>query len=191
MKKLFLLSTRPWIYLSTLPFIALLIPTLIYNGESEGVWKLYPLIITLIFAICFILVYFFGAVFISTDEVEKFAVFGDRDSAILDKGKTLIIGRISKTRIKVCVFGNDGIPDIDYVKNDSTYEPIDIFLLRAKAVGTRATLVRIMEYFDIPKGDAEALTEDADSYEDEFLSVKALSDEFGRREIRITFKKTL
>ena len=192
MKKLYLLSTRPWIYLSEIPLTLLLIFAIQNNAEAAGVWHLYPLIITTILGMVFILLYFFKVLIISTDEVESFSIFQGRDSATLNKGKTLIIGKISEARIKVCVFGNDGAPpDIDYVKNDKEYTPIDIFLLRGKALGGAGTLVRIMNYFDIPAETARALTETDGVYEDEAVAVSSALDTLGNRELKITFKKTL
>ena len=191
MKKLYLLSTMPWIYLSEIPLVVLLIFALRYNAESEGVWQLYPLVITLILGITFILAYFLKMTVISTDEVESLTLLRGRDTATLNKGKALIIGRISKTRIKVCVFGNDGVPDIDFLKNDVDYQPIDIFLLRAKALGGDGTIIKIMQYFDTPENESRKLIENDGVYEDEAISVVSALDENDNREIRITFKKTL
>ena len=192
MKKLYLLSTRPWIYLSEIPLLLLLIFAIQNNEKADGVWKLYPLIITTVIGMIFILLYFFKLVIVSTDEVEVFTIFQGRDSATLNKGKTLIIAKISRARAKICIFGNDGAPpDIDYVKNDKYYTPLDIFLLRTKALGTDGTLVRIMKYFDVPKDTAKELTLNDGIYEDEAVSVSSALNNLGQREIKITFKKTL
>ena len=192
MKKLYLLCTKPWIYLSEIPLVVLLVLAIIFNNTVDGVWKLYPLIITTIVGILFILVYFFKVIILTTDEVEVFSVFTERDSATLNQGKTLIIGRISSQRIKVCVFGNDGKPpEFDFIEEGSDYTPIDIFLLRAKALGGVGTLVRIMGYFDIPTDEAKKLTNANGSYEDDLLSAVSSADAGGYQEIKITFKKTI
>ncbi len=192
MKKLYLLCTKPWIYLSEIPLIVLLVLAIIFNEAVDGVWKLYPLIITLILGILFILVYFFKVIILTTDEVEVFSVFTERDSATLNRGKSLIIGRISSGRIKVCVFGNDGKPpEFDFIEDGADYTPIDIFLLRGKALGGDGTLVRIMNYFDIPTEKAIKLTSADGEYEDEVLSATSVANSNGYQEIKITFKKTI
>ena len=193
MKKLYFLCTKPWIYLSEIPLIILLVLAIIFNPTADGVWKLYPLIITLIIGIIFILVYFFKVLILSQDELEIFSVFTERDSATLNLGKTIIMGKISPTRIKVCVFGNDGKPpQFDFIPEGADYTPVDIFLLRSKVLGGNGALVRIMNYFDVPADSAKKLTEDDGDYEDEILRLTSVKDAVtGYQEIKLTFKKTL
>lgn len=192
MKKLYFLCTKPWIYLSELPLVVLLVLAIIFNSSAEGVWKLYPLIVTLIIGIIFILVYFFKILILSTDEVEVFSVFTERDNSTLNRGKTLIIGRISPSRIKICVFGNDGKPpEFDFIPEGDDYTPIDIFLLRSKVLGGAMTLVRIMKYFDIPDTEAKKLVGGESAYEDDILRAVSTATADGYGEIKITFKKTI
>lgn len=193
MKKLYFLCTKPWIYLSEIPLIILLTLAIIFNPTADGVWKLYPLIITLVIGILFILVYFFKVIILSQDELEIFSVFTERDSATLNRGKTLIMGRISPTRIKLCVFGNDGKPpEFDFIAEGADYTPIDIFLLRSKALGGDGALVRIMNYFDVPTDSAKKLTQADGDYEDDVLKLTSVADAAtGYQEIKLTFKKTL
>ena len=193
MKKLYLLATRPWIYLSEIPLVALLVIAILQNGKSDGVFKLYPLITMLILGIILIFLYFFKTVVVSTEEVQVFSVFSHlRDGATLNKDKTLIIGKISGTRIKVCVYGNDGkLPEFDFIENGEDTAPLDIFLLRCKALGGNGTLVRIMKYFDIPTEQAEKLTLCDTVFEDDLLFAESLTGEGEYREIKIRFKKTI
>ncbi len=192
MKRLYFLCTKPWIYLSEIPLLLFLVFAIILNPKSDGVWKLYPLIITLIIGMLFILVYFFKVLILTTDELNLFSVFTERDSATLNKGKTLIIGRISPTRIKVCVFGNDGKPpQFDFIKVGEDFTPIDIFLLRAKALGGNGKLIRIMRYFELPDETARKLTEGDGEFESDILRVTSTACASGYQEIKITFKKTL
>ena len=191
MKKLYLLSTRPWIYISEIPLAVLFTLAAVFNGQADGVWKLYPLLIALGGVMIFILAYFFKVLIISTDEVESFSLMRGGEVATLNKGKTLIIGRISRTRIGVSVYGNDGTPDFDFIKNDADYKPIDIFLLRAKALGGTGAVKRIMKYFDIPEENAVELLAPGVSYDAAALSAVSEKNESGFCDIRITFKKTL
>ena len=188
-KKKYLFSTNPLMYLTEIPPIALLITCIIFNNRAVGDRKLYPLIIALSLAIIFIIVYLFRFIKISKEELRCIGPFSSHDTAIINKDKTLIITMLGHGRLRIALFGNDGQPPMfEGLRGEPS---IDIYLFRAKAVGTRRSVVSVLNYFGIPQEDAErAVLEEkySSDYEDVILSAERIED---IREIRVTFKKTL
>ena len=190
-KHIILSSTKLSMYLTELPLVVLLILTIRYNPHVTTPGKLYPLIVTLIIGMLFIYIYLFRLVMISTDEVRSIGRFSSRDSATLNEGKTLILTLLPRRKMRVEVFGNDGTPPaLDWAQNED-YEIADIFLYRERAVGTRHTVARILEYFEVPKGDAQrAPIEDGFFAEYDFLTVSTeIRNEL--TEVKIRFTKTV
>lgn len=189
MKKKYLLATNPLMYLTELPPIALLIICIIFNNRATGDRKLYPLIIALSIAIVFILVYLFRYIRISTEELRCIGPFSSHDTAIINKDKTLIVTMLGRGRIRIALFGNDGQPPMfDGLRDEPS---IDIYLFRARAFGSRRSVISILTYFGISKEDAErAVAEEkySEEYKDFSLSAERIED---IREIRIKFKTTI
>lgn len=192
MKKLYFLCTRPWIYLTTLPLIAVFVLAIIYNGRADGIWKLYPLIITSALGIVAIFVYFFKFLTLTTDELATYAVFLSRDKAVINKDKTLIIGKESLTRIRLDLFGRDDEPPaLDWVRDDESFLAREIYLFRSKVLGGVWCYPTILKYFGVPSNTAKSLAKCNGTYEDDAVYVSSEGGESGTQEIRITFKKTI
>lgn len=192
MKKIYLFCTNPAIYLIELPVIILLALAIMYNGNSDKPTKLYPLIIFLIFIFIFIFVYFFRAISISFEEIRYHGLFSGRDHATINKDKELIITTVSRTRLKVELFGNDGTaPELDFIKKGEEFVPMDIYLFRGKSLGSGRTVRKILTYFEVPADDVELfLNSDLHFAEYEFVNVKSIKKE-EQTEIRIKIKETV
>ena len=178
-------------FLTELPLIALLAAAIYYNNLAEGFIKFYPLIAVLILGMIFIVVYLFRYVSISVEEVRSGGLFSSRDRATINAGKTLILTRMPRKRMRVELFGNDGVaPMLDWAQGDG-HEIMDIFLYREKAIGGVKTAARVLEFFEIPDEDIdEAVFTDGFSKEYEAVSVSTAVCE-GKTEIRIKFTKTI
>ncbi len=189
MKKKYLFCTKLWFYLTEIPLALLLAVSIYYGPMTEGVFKLVPLIVTLAFAMLFILVFFFRIVVISYEEVRYRGLFSSRDRAFINKDKTLIITMRPHGNLDVDLYGNDGQPPMFAGLKDEP--PIDIYLFRGRTIGARRTVISILEYFDIPTDDARtALAKDSYFEEYELVSLSAEKRE-DIREIRIKFKETI
>ena len=189
MKKKYLFCTKLWFYLTEIPLALLLAVTIYYGPMTEGVFKLVPLMVTIIAAMLFILVYFFRIVVISYEEVRYRGLFSSRDRAFINKDKTLIITMHPHSNLDIDLFGNDGQPPMFAGLKDEP--PIDIYLFRGRTIGSRRTVRSILAYFDIPAEEAmQALCEDSFSREYELLSFSSEKKE-DIRELRIKFKETV
>ena len=190
MKKLYLLSTRLWIYLTEIPLIALLVVAITYNDEVEGIWQLYPLIITLIVGITVIFLYFIKIMVISKEEVVSTTVFSGTDRAELFEGSAIVIGKVSRFRISVEVFGHaEDKPIFDWQK-DGGRIMTELNLFRGKAVGGTATLKQILKYFGADSEIAAELVAGSGSFSDDFVNIYSQNGEKYPK-IRIEFKKTI
>lgn len=192
MRKKYLFCTKMRVYLTELPIIILFAITLHYNKYSEGLTKLYPLLIFLGASMLFILVYFFRLISISFQEVSYHGLYSSRDHAEINKGKELILTYCGKRRIRVELFGNDGKPpELNWIKADETYTPVDIFLFRGKAIGGKGRVKSILKYFGVENADAEAVfLKESFSGEYEYVSLRSENKE-GKTVIRLKIKETL
>lgn len=178
-------------FLTELPLIALLIAAIYYNNLAEGFIKFYPLIAVLILGMIFIVIYLFRYISISEEEVRSGGLFSSRDRATVNEGKTLILTLRARKRMRVELFGNDGVaPMLDWAQGDE-HEIMDIYLYREKAIGGPKTAARVLRFFDIPDEDIEdAVYTDGWSKEYEAVTVSTAVVE-GETEIRIKFTKTI
>ena len=189
MKKKYLFCTKLWFYLTEIPLALLLAAAIYYGPMTEGVFKLVPLMVTIISAMLFILVYFFRIVVISYEEVRYRGLFSSRDRAFINKDKTLIITMYPHGNLDIDLFGNDGQPPMFAGLKDEP--PIDIYLFRGRTIGSRRTVRSILGYFDIPDDDAmAALCDDSFAREYELVSFSSEKKE-DIRELRIKFKETI
>ena len=188
-KKKYLFSTNPLMYLTEIPPLALMIVAIYFNSGAVGNKKLYPLIIFLALVMIFIFIYLLRYIKITEEELRCCGPFSSHDAAIINKDKTLILTMRGKNRLRVALYGNDGMPPMFEGLRD---EPsIDIFLFRARAFGGRRSVISVMTYFGIPVEDAvKAVSEErfVGDYTDYELTAERIED---IREIRIKFKTTL
>lgn len=173
MKKIFLFSTKLTYYWVVVPFIALFVICLIYNDGVDHYLKLYPLMVLSIFAIVLALVYYFRGILISYEEIKQIGRFSSRDTAIINKGKTLILYRENHSRVRVILFGNDGIkPELSWMKSTQD-APKDISLFRSHTFGGNRTIKRVLRYFGAP--DAELDTYFREDCERKYTNVTVTS----------------
>ena len=166
MKKTYLFCTKPWFYLCEIPPIILLIVSILYNNDSEGLVKLFPLIIFSCAAIIFIFLYFFRLIIISFEEIKCVGTFSSKDSAIINKGKALIFTLKGRNKMTVRLYGNSGTPGFDWAKGED-YQPLDIDLFREKAIGNLRSVKRILSYFEVPDKDINLFVSEKE-YKKEF-----------------------
>lgn len=166
MKKTYLFCTKIWFYLCEIPPIVLLIISLLYNSDSTGLLKLFPLIIISSASIVFIFLYFFRMIIISFEEIKCIGAFSSKDSATINKEKSLIFTLSPGRKMIVRLYGNSGAPGFDWAKNED-YEPTEIDLFREKAIGNMRSIERILSYFKVPDEDIKTLVRD-DVYEKEY-----------------------
>ena len=165
MKNLYLFSTRFRVFWVQLPIIAVLVLSIIYNNESAGILRLYPLIIVSILGIIFIFVFFARFVRLSFAEVKCVGPFSSKDKAIVKKDRRLILRMLPHGKIKIYLRGYDGPCDFSWLKSEDEpkqennspendeLERCDICLFRGKAFGGKRTAKRILSYYGIDKSD--------------------------------------
>ena len=188
MKHVFLFSTRVYLFLIELPLILMLTLSIIFNGRADGFLKLYPLIVTLSVAIVIIFLYFFRGIRIKFDEIRDVGLFSERDRVVINKGKTLILTKLNRGKLKVELFGCDGKAGLDWLKDE---EPKEIYLYRGKAIGKDRAIFRILKFFAVDSEDLARITEE-DGFDKsyEFVTVKSKITEEST-EIRIMIDETV
>ena len=190
MKKTFLFCTRLYYYWVLLPLIFLLAVCIDSNSDATNLLKLYPLIVLTVLGMVFILIYFFRAIEISYSEIKYLGLFSSRDSAIINEGKTLILTPIGRGRIKVTLFGNDGVlPDFSWAKSTGD-SPRDISLFRGKTIGGKRSCRKIMKFFGVDTCDFNDIFKGGFNKEYDIVSVSSEECPEGT-EIRITITKTV
>jgi len=190
MKKTYISATPPLMLLTTLPLIAVLVLSIIFNDSVDKIPKLYPLIIVSALGIIFTLIYLLRFIVISNEEIKMVGLFSSKDKSIINKNKTLILTVREKGRLIVTLYGNDGArPALDWAQGED-YEPIDINLFREKAEGKERSAKRVLKYFDVPKEDIDEIFR-SDSFKKDYDSF-TVSLEKGEdfRAVKIKFTKT-
>ncbi len=158
MKKLYLFCTSPVMFLTELPVIAILTLAIIFNNSADGLLKLYPLIITSIAVIIFIFVFFFRVILLSGEEIRMIGRFTSRESAVINKGKRLVLTLSKKNKLKIELFEDDGVlPELEFLKNDPTYKPASLNLFRERAIFGESAIYRVLSYFDVRDEDIDKI----------------------------------
>ena len=191
MKKLLISSTHPLMLLTTLPLCVLLALAIAFNGYSDSVVKLYPLIIVSASAIVFIFIYLLRVIVITTDEIKIVGLFSSKDRAIINKDKTLIISQRKSKRLKIILYGNDGrCPSLDWANKDD-FTPVNINLFKEIGYGGNATIRRVFRYFEIDENiiDNIILKEEFSADLPLYKISKTTTDK--KFEYRITFLETI
>lgn len=193
MKRTYLLSIRLWVLLIELPIILLLLWAWNMNDATEGLLKLYPLIIFLMALIVFIPIYFFRLIEISYEEIRSIGWFSNRDSALINEGKTLTMKLLKGGKVKLYLVGHDGeYAGFDWLKpGDDEDCPRDITLYRGTAFGGKGAVKSVLSYFGVSEEDFDAiLGEDKVSFEYENVSLTAETSDEGR-EVNVRINVTL
>ena len=189
MKSITLFCTKMRFFLGEIPIIFLLVVSIIHNGDYDGPMKLYPLIIFCIAAASFIVIYFFRAVRISYSEIKDIGRFSERNIAIINAGKTIILKLKKRSTVLVELFGNDGMPPL-YSPEDESTEPIDINLFRGRVIGGRRAIKRVLKFFGADDNAARELIASECSFEYENVNITS-GNEDGGLEIYIFMKNTV
>ena len=190
MKSVYLFCSKPWVYLTEIPAMIILWISLSLNDRAEGVLKFYPLIIFSSLMIVFIMIYFFRAISISTDEIRYHGLFSSKDSALISENKTLRISIKPHFNLGIELFGDAGEePAFDWMKA-ADIKHRDICIFRGKAVGGKSASKKIVRYFTGDFEIASAVFHDGYTFENEDFSIKSeqLNEVFT---ISIKFKKTI
>lgn len=175
-----------------IPMIGLLSLSISFNGSSDNLLKLYPLIVFLSGCIIFTVVFLFRAVGLAFDEVRTIGLFSSRERVMINEGKTLTLTLLPKRKLAVELFGNDGVlAELDWLRGNEDGTIPDINLFRAKAIGGVRTLIKVLKFYGLSHEDAEALVNEGTPYEDELISVSASSNESEQRQISIKFIATV
>ena len=192
MKATYIFASRLRAFWVLLPMAAILIISICFNNDADGLVKLYPLILFSIGGIIFTFVYLFRFISVSYSEIKYIGRFTSRDSATVNEGKTLVIDLLEKNRVSIQLWGNEGYnPEIKWLTNE-TGEVDDICLFRGKAYGNENIAVKLLTYFGVPDtSDIERiLKEDGFTKSYENVTVTSLT-ELEHRQIRIKFDKTV
>lgn len=189
MKKKYLFCTKIWFYLTEIPLIFFLFVACQYNFASDKPWQFLPLIIILGCVIVFIGIYFFRMISVSYEQIRYHGLFSSRDSAIINKDKTLIITMKRSSYIGIALWGNDGKPPMfDGLRDEGA---IDIYLFRGRAVGGRRTVKSLLRYFGISESDIEASFANESYTADTSDVTLAVTHTEDVREFRIKFNRTV
>ena len=191
MKSVFLLKMRPWVYLTEIPLMILLVICWNTSELVGGLVGLWPLIIFLMAMIIFLSIYFFRLVEVSWEEIRDIGRFTKGDSAVINEGRTLNIKLLSRGRIKLTLMGHDGeYAGFDWMKPEDG-EPQDIAMYRGNAYGGERAAKRLLLYFGADEADfAGIFGEGRCEREYEFASVVATGEDDGRL-ISIRINRTL
>jgi len=190
MKSIYLFCTKPWVYLTEIPVVALFWIAITFNKFSDHPLKFYPLIITSGFFIIFIMVYFFRMVSINNDEIRCLGVFSSKDSALITENKTLVISLHPRFKLKLELYEDASInPAFEWMKADDVMHR-DVCIFRARAVGAKKSAGKILEFFTVPKEALSRATENGFNFENESVKVETfLENEVIK--IKIHFKITI
>lgn len=191
MKKLIIFCAKPRMYLSEIPLLIIFVLSIYLNDSMDTFLKLYPLIIASGLGMVFAFLFIFRISVISTEEVKSMGVFSSHDRAVINKDKTLILTLHKHKKLKIALWGNDGAaPELDWLKSDN-YVPMDIYLYRETAVGSKKTIKKVLKYFDVPDGAIlDLISQKVEIFENDILLVTS-NNRDGIFEVRIKFKETI
>lgn len=189
----FLFSTRLRFFWVVIPMLALMYLALVYNDSAENQLKFYPLIVFLGGAVIFTFVYLFRMVGVAFDEVRTVGLFSSRERVMINEGKTLSVTLLPKKKLKVELFGNDGVlAELDWlVPNEDGTIP-DINLFRAKALGSKRSALGIIKFYGVNDHElASKLLCGSEEYEDELVRIFGDKDDAGLTRVNVYFKATV
>lgn len=189
MKKTYIFCTKWWLFLTEIPPIVILSLCIFYNNAVDTPQKLYPLIAFCCLAILFIFLYFFRLISISPEEIRTVGLFSSKDTAVVEKDKTLVFTLIPNNKIRVELYGKSVAPGLNWMKSeDDEYE---INLYREKAIGGKAAVIRVLKSFGISNEECNSLFSNKE-YEKTFDDLVAKSYfEDKNKIISIKFTKTI
>ena len=174
MKKIFLFSTRFWLFLTEIPLLVLLGIVISVHDDAPTIVKFYPLEIVICAVAVFIVIYFFRAVLISKDEIRQIGRFSSREKATVEEGKTLVLTLAAKKNLTVELF--ESAEAVSALPFASEYAG-QINLFRERTLGDKKTVRRILLYFGVDAADADRLIEKPPIKEEKFEAVAVRAEE--------------
>lgn len=191
MKFIFYFCTKLRMFWALLPLGFLLWLAIFFNPKVDATFKLYPLQITLIAVMVFIVIFYFRVITISNQEIRIHGFFSSKDRAFINKGRTLKITILRGRKIKFELFSIEQKPTFDWM-NAAEYIPQEICLFRATSAGGARSAKRALKFFSASAADIQDLFSDK-PYENQltYTTVFSKINEDGLREISIRFDKTV
>ena len=174
MKSTFLFCTRLITFISEIPLLFLLIVSFYYTDKVEGLFGLWPLIVSLIGFMVFILLFFVRFITISYEEIRMVGLFSSKDSTDIDAGKTIRIYLKKNGRIIVELWGIDKKPAFDWI-DSSEVSTEETRLFREKAIGGKRSVSRALRFFGVPCDDIERLFS-SEPFTGEYENIRAYSE---------------
>ena len=179
----------PWVFLTELPIMALLVVCWRFNDKVDNLLGLYPLMIALMALIIYLAFYFFRLIEVSWEEIRDIGLFTRRDDAVISDGTALTILIGKRGRMSLALLDAKCTSPYDWVK--PTDKPHELAMYRGSAVGGAKAAKRILKYFGVSDADVEAvISGSAFKAEYKYSTVSAEDGNEGR-EIRIDITATL
>lgn len=188
MNGVILFKMRPWVFLTELPLMVLLVVCWRLNDKVDTLMKLYPLIIALMALIIFLAFYFFRLVEVSWEEIHDIGLFTRRDDAIISEGVALSLLITKGGLIKLTLLGKSGAAAFDWVK--PTDKPHELAMYRGNVYGGERAASKLLRYFGAEADVEPILGKGSFAREYKYSKITATSTDEGR-EIRIDITETL
>ena len=168
MKKIFLFSSRLWVYATEIPVLLMLALVISVHDSATSIVKFYPLEIALVAVAVLIVLFFFRAVQITKKDIREIGRFSSREKATIEEGKRLVFTLASNKRLMVELYENaDGAPSLPFAGSVCS----DINLFRAKTLGDTRAVRKTLIYFGLTAAEADALIENPPKEEAIFENV--------------------
>ena len=174
MKKIFLFSSRLWVFATEIPVLAMLAIVISVHDSAPSIVKFYPMEIALAAVAALIVVFFFRAVQISKKAICEIGRFSSREKATIEEGKRLVFTLASKRRLTVELYeSTNSAPSLPFASGVCS----DINLFRAKTLGNIKTVRKTLIYFGLTAAEADALIENPPKEEKSFENIAVRAEE--------------
>lgn len=185
MRHKLLFGTKLRFYLTEIPLIYLFLITKKYNAQSDGLLRLYPLMVVTVGAMLFILLYYLRGVILYADEIRDLGLFSERNRVLCEEGQTLTLTLLPRRKIRVELYGENREGEGLSLLGERD-RPKVINLYRGRALGSVRTVRSILTFYGVPTEAADALVRDGKGYEDTCVRAES-TVENERRVFRLTF----
>ena len=168
MKKIFLFSSRLWVYATEIPVLLMLALVISVHDSATSIVKFYPLEIALVAVAVLIVLFFFRAVQITKKDIREIGRFSSREKATIEEGKRLVFTLASNKRLMVELYESaDGTPSLPFAGGVCS----DINLFRAKTLGNTKAVRKTLIYFGLTATEADTILSDLPAKETNFENV--------------------
>lgn len=203
MKSIHFFCTRLRYFWIEIPLVAMLAISIYFNNlakyaedqtawNSMGVFKLYPFIILCAAAAVFVLLYFFRMVSLSFQQVKDIRIFGDKDDAVIEEGRYLLLTKKKGHTTELSLHCIDTEPALAWARREPNEEPLVVRLFHRKLVGYHRPCRRILKYYGCKSADIERIFAcDGFSSEYEKVGVSSYTNDSGEKTIRIDIRVTV